>query len=102
MKKRALIIANLGSPESYSVSDVRTYLNEFLTDERAIDTPWLGRQLLVRGFIVPFRAPKSAEAYKSIWSDKGSPLIAISKEFKEKVQQKTEMPVALAMRYGKP
>lgn len=102
MKKRALIIANLGSPDSYSVSDVRSYLNEFLTDERVIDMSWLQRQLVVRGIIVPFRAPKSAEAYKTIWTDKGSPLIVISKDFQEKVRQKVDMPVALAMRYGKP
>ena len=51
---------NLGSPDSTRVKDVRRYLNEFLMDERVIDMPYLSRLLLVRGIIVPFRAPKSA------------------------------------------
>ena len=56
---------NLGSPDSTQVKDVRKYLNEFLMDGRVIDMPYLSRLLLVKGIIVPFRAPKSAEAYKT-------------------------------------
>ena len=62
--KRAIVLMNLGSPDSTDVSDVRRYLTEFLMDKRVIDKPWLFRALLVRGIIVPFRAPKSAAAYK--------------------------------------
>lgn len=93
---------NLGSPDSTSVPDVRRYLNEFLMDERVIDKPWLLRTLLVRGIIVPLRAPKSAQAYKSIWTDKGSPLLVISKEQEEALQYQLTEPVTIAMRYGKP
>jgi len=49
-------------------------------DERVIDMSYLLRFLLVRGIIVPFRAPKSAEAYRSIWTKQGSPLIVLSKQ----------------------
>ena len=66
---------NLGSPDSTDVKDLRKYLDQFLMDERVIDKPWLFRALLVKGIIVPFRAPKSAEAYKAIWTEKGSPLV---------------------------
>ena len=93
---------NLGSPDSTEVKDVRTYLNEFLMDERVIDKPWLLRTLLVRGIIVPFRAPKSAEAYKSIWTEKGSPLIVISKQQEQALKKEIEEPVVIAMRYGNP
>ena len=93
---------NLGSPESTSVKDVRHYLNEFLMDERVIDMSYLLRLLLVRGIIVPFRAPKSAEAYRSIWTKEGSPLIVLSKQLQEAFQRMVEEPVAIAMRYGKP
>jgi ferrochelatase len=71
-------------------------------DERVIDKPWLLRALLVKGIIVPFRAPKSAEAYKSIWTEKGSPLIVISKQQRDALKKEIEEPVAIAMRYGKP
>ena len=54
---------NLGSPDSTEVKDIKKYLDEFLMDERVIDKSWLFRALLVKGIIVPFRAPKSAKAY---------------------------------------
>src|SRR5215213_11775748 len=78
--KRAVLLMNLGSPGSTNVADVKKYLDEFLMDKRVIDKPWLFRALLVKGIIVPFRAPKSAKAYQSIWTDKGSPLVVISKQ----------------------
>ncbi len=93
---------NLGSPDSTEVKDVRKYLDEFLMDGRVIDTPLLWRALLVKGIIVPFRAPKSAAAYKSIWTKDGSPLIVISKQLQEALQAEVGEPVALAMRYGTP
>ncbi len=93
---------NLGSPDSTSVKDVRKYLNQFLMDERVIDMPYISRALLVRGIIVPFRAPKSAEAYKTIWTKEGSPLVVLTKQLQEAVQKKFDEPVEIAMRYGNP
>jgi len=100
--KRAIVLMNLGSPDSTSVKDVKKYLDEFLMDERVIDKPWLLRALLVKGIIVPFRAPKSAEAYKTIWTEDGSPLIVISQQLGEALKKEMEEPVAIAMRYGNP
>lgn len=100
--QEATLIVNLGSPDSYAVSDVRRYLGEFLMDERVIDFPkWL-RTFLIKGIILNTRPKKSAEAYKSIWWDEGSPLIVLSKRLQEAVQNETKQPVALAMRYGNP
>lgn len=93
---------NLGSPDSTEVKDVRKYLNQFLMDGRVIDKPYLLRALLVQGIIVPFRAPKSAEAYETIWTKDGSPLIVISKELRDAVQQEIDLPVEITMRYGNP
>ena len=93
---------NLGSPDSTSVKDVRRYLNEFLMDEKVIDIPFIARALLVRGIIVPFRAPKSAEAYRTIWTKDGSPLINLTKDLQKAVQEKMEEPVEIIMRYGNP
>lgn len=100
--KRAVILMNLGSPDSTSVRDLKKYLDEFLMDERVIDKPWLLRALLVKGIIVPFRAPKSAEAYKTVWTDKGSPLMVITRELQEALQARIQEPVLIAMRYGNP
>jgi ferrochelatase len=100
--KRGIVLMNLGSPDSTQVKDVRRYLNEFLMDERVIDMNYLGRLLLVKGIIVPFRAPKSAHAYASIWTKEGSPLIVLSKQLQEALQKQVPEPVVLAMRYGSP
>lgn len=100
--KKGIVLMNLGSPDSTEVKDVRRYLNEFLMDKRVIDMPLLLRGLLVRGIIVPFRAPKSAAAYRSIWTKEGSPLIVISKALQSALQEQVKEPVTLAMRYGNP
>src|SRR5688572_27505096 len=100
--KRAIVLMNLGSPDSTEVKDLKCYLDQFLMDERVIDKPWLLRALLVKGIIVPFRAPKSAEAYKSIWTPEGSPLIVISQQLSATLDKEVEEPVTIAMRYGNP
>jgi protoporphyrin/coproporphyrin ferrochelatase len=100
--KKAILLMNLGSPDSTSVKDLRKYLSEFLMDERVIDYPYLLRLLLVRGIIVPFRAPKSAEAYKSVWTKEGSPLLVLTRQLQEQLQQYVQEPVEIAMRYGNP
>lgn len=100
--KKALLLVNLGSPDSPEVKDVKPYLDEFLMDERVIDKPYWLRNLLVRGIILKTRPAKSAQAYKSIWWEEGSPLIVISRRLQQAVQKHTELPVGLAMRYGNP
>ena len=97
---KGVLLINLGSPDSTEVKDVRKYLDEFLMDERVIDIPYWKRFLLIKGIILRTRPKKSAEAYKKIWWEEGSPLVVISERFSKKVADKTELPVALAMRYG--
>ncbi|GEP91951.1 ferrochelatase [Chitinophaga terrae (ex Kim and Jung 2007)] len=97
-----IVLMNLGSPDSTAVPDVKRYLIEFLMDKRVIDYPWLFRKILIEGIIVPRRAPKSAEAYASIWWEEGSPLIVLTKQLQKAVQNDMEIPVQIAMRYGNP
>lgn len=100
--KKGILLMNLGSPDSTQVKDLKKYLDQFLMDERVIDKPWLLRALLVKGIIVPFRASKSAEAYKAIWTEEGSPLIAITRQLQRALQNEIAEPVEIAMRYGNP
>lgn len=103
-KNRGLLIVNLGTPRSHKPLDVFRYLNEFLTDPRVIDTHWLKRQLLVRGIIVPSRYRQSAEQYRHLWTEKGSPLLFHGQAVQEKLQLALgpTFKVALAMRYQSP
>ncbi len=102
MPRKGVLLVNLGSPDSPEVADVKVYLREFLMDKYVIDMPYLLRKLIVEGFILPKRPQKSAEAYKTIWSEQGSPLIAISKNVRQQVQERLDVPIGLAMRYGNP
>jgi len=102
---KGILLINLGTPDSPSVADVRKYLVEFLTDGRVIDIPALRRNLLVRGIIAPFRAPKSAKLYQAIWDDKtGSPLLYYSELQQRLLQEQLgdDYHVELAMRYQTP
>jgi ferrochelatase len=103
MPSSAVLLLNLGSPDSTSVPDVKRYLHEFLGDERVIDKPGSAflRSLLVK-FIVSRRAPDSAHAYSTVWTPEGSPLIVTSKQAQAKLQARVDVPVELAMNYGNP
>lgn len=102
--KTGVLLVNLGTPDSPSVKDVRSYLSQFLNDPRVIDIPWLSRKLLVNLIIVPFRAPKSAAIYKKLWTANGSPLLHYSNLVKGLLQQQlgSDFDVHLAMRYKNP
>lgn len=102
MTKRAVLLANLGSPDAPEEQPVREYLNQFLMDPYVIQLPWLLRRLIVSLFVLPKRPKDSAEAYASIWTEDGSPLITLSEELQRLLQQRLDMPVGLAMRYGNP
>lgn len=109
--KTAVLLINLGTPDSPSVKDVRKYLFEFLNDPRVIDIPAFTRFILVNLIIVPFRAPKSAKIYEELWvhnglpdRTKGSPILYYGKSVKEKLQSTLgdDYDVFLAMRYKNP
>lgn len=102
MAKKGILLINLGSPRSTSVEDVKEYLDEFLMDEKVIDYRWIFRALLVQGIILKTRPAKSAEAYKTVWTDEGSPLIVITKKIQQKLQKIVDIPVEIGMRYAEP
>jgi len=98
--KKGVLLVNLGSPDAPTKKAVKPYLDEFLMDKRVIDVPAFLRAILVRGIILNVRPKRSAKAYSKIWWKEGSPLIVISERFQHKVQQHSDIPVALGMRYG--
>jgi ferrochelatase len=103
-RSKGVLVVNLGTPRSYKRFDVFRYLNEFLTDPRVIDSPWLKRQLLVRGIIVPFRYRQSADQYRHLWTEEGSPLLFHGYTVEKKLQDAlgSTFKVVLAMRYQFP
>lgn len=103
-RKPGILLINLGTPDKPERRDVNRYLLQFLTDGRVIDLPWLSRQLLVRGIIVPLRAGNSTKLYRQLWTENGSPLKFYGERVTKMLRElgKNQYPVALGMRYQKP
>lgn len=104
MKRRAVLLVNLGSPDEPTTKAVRRYLKEFLLDPRVVDIPALARYLLVTFLILPFRSKKSAEAYRKVWTPEGSPLVVAGQQLRKNLESKLgeAYEVVLGMRYGQP
>ncbi|MFL2840453.1 MAG: ferrochelatase [Pseudohongiellaceae bacterium] len=102
MNNRAILLANLGSPDTPEIPEVRKYLKQFLMDPHVIQLPWFLRTLIVNLFVLPRRPYSSAKAYRSVWTVNGSPLIRRSYKLLKALETKLDLPIAIAMRYGNP
>ncbi|AXT92822.1 ferrochelatase [Moraxella catarrhalis] len=107
MKKTAIILVNLGTPDAPTPKSVRRYLKEFLSDTRVIEIPKLIWQVILTGFVLTTRPKRVAHAYASIWMDDGSPLLVILKNQAKDLQdllsqQGIKTPVYPATTYGNP
>ena len=106
--KTAVLLVNLGTPEQPTAASVRKYLGEFLMDPRVVQIPRPIWWLILHGIILRVRPAKSAKAYKSIWMDRGSPLMVLTEDLglalRDLLQQRevSDVVVEIAMRYGKP
>ena len=103
-----VLMVNLGTPDAPSTVAVRRYLAEFLSDPRVIEMPPLLWMAILHGVILRIRPKRSAHAYRQVWSERGSPLLDISRRQAEALQRALEqrnigpLKVELAMRYGSP
>lgn len=99
-----VLLLNVGTPESPETGPVRAYLREFLGDPRVIDIPALPRWLLLNLVILPTRPRQSAEAYRKVWMEEGSPLLVHTIRLAKKLAARLGdgWAVEPAMRYGRP
>jgi ferrochelatase len=102
--KSGLLLVNLGTPDAPTTPAVRRYLAEFLSDPRVIDINPVGRWLLLHAIILRTRPKKSAEAYRKVWTERGSPLLFHSQDLAQNVAERLGpgWHVELGMRYGSP
>ncbi|WGE50142.1 ferrochelatase [Actinobacillus equuli subsp. haemolyticus] len=105
--KIGVLLANLGTPDEPTAPAVKRYLKQFLSDPRVIDLPKFKWQLILNGIILPRRSPKVAKLYQEIWTEQGSPLLSISRQQQQTLQnyfnqQSRNVLVELGMSYGNP
>lgn len=103
-QKTAVILTNLGTPQTNNRSAVRSFLKQFLSDKRVVEIPSALWWFILNLIILPFRSKTSLQAYNKIWTCEGSPLLTISRQQQQALQQKLgdEVKVELMMRYGEP
>ncbi len=105
---QGVLLVNLGTPDSPSVADVRSYLKEFLWDPRVVKMARLPWWLMLNLVILNTRPKRTAAAYAKVWMAEGSPLLVISRQQQQALQEKFNqqdggtIKVVLAMRYGNP
>lgn len=99
-----VLLVNLGTPDAPDPASVRRYLKQFLSDPRVIEIPKLVWQPILRGIILNTRPQKSAEAYRKVWTERGSPLADITARQAEAITGDLgeNIVVDYAMRYGSP
>lgn len=106
--KVTIILANLGTPDEPTVTAVRRFLKQFLSDQRVIEIPKPIWQLILRLFILPFRPKRVAHAYQMVWQE-DSPMREIIFAQVQAVREhllaaypQFELNIVPAMSYGQP
>jgi protoporphyrin/coproporphyrin ferrochelatase len=106
-ERTGILLVNLGTPDAPTPKAVRRYLAEFLSDPRVVEIPRLLWWPILHGAVLRVRPKKSAAKYAAIWSDEGSPLLAITRKQAVRLlgslgERGHAVLVQHAMRYGKP
>ncbi|GAA6153721.1 ferrochelatase [Pseudoteredinibacter isoporae] len=108
-KKTAVLLVNLGTPETAEPKSVKKFLGEFLSDRRVVEIPRLIWWPILNGIILTTRPKAVAKAYQSIWWEEGSPLRVITERQKDALQRTLnerfphrQIIVEYAMSYGAP
>lgn len=102
-EETGILLVNTGSPDSPDVAATRRYLRQFLSDPRVIDIHPTARWFLLNFIILPFRPKVSAHAYGAIWTERGSPLIAHSEDFRDALRESLAgARIEIGMAYGNP
>ena len=103
-----VLMVNLGTPDAPTPGAVRRYLRQFLSDPRVVELPRLLWLPILYLFVLTFRPAKTAKKYAKVWLKDGSPLRVYHERQAQLLRgylgqkMKRLVPVAAAMRYGKP
>jgi ferrochelatase len=106
-QRTAVLLVNLGTPAAPEAGPVRRYLREFLSDPRVVEIPRLVWLPILHGIVLRLRPARSAEKYRTVWTERGSPLRVYAEQQALLLrgwlgERGLDIEVALAMRYGEP
>lgn len=105
MGKTGVILVNTGSPAEPTAEAVGSYLSAFLMDPRLVSVPRPLWWYILHFKIIPRRSEVSAEKYRRIWTDAGSPLVLAHLAMVRglgRLLEPASVPVVGAMCYAQP
>ncbi|MDF9391800.1 MULTISPECIES: ferrochelatase [Methylococcus] len=98
-----VLLVNLGTPEAPTPKAVRRYLREFLSDPRVVEIPRVLWWPILHLVVLRIRPGKSAPAYRTVWTERGSPLLVHTQDLRDLLAADGRFAaVEIAMRYGIP
>lgn len=106
--KIGVLVTNLGTPAAPTKQALKPYLKEFLSDPRVVEIPRLLWWMILNLVILNIRPKRSAHAYSTVWTERGSPLMFHTQDQTDAIRQKLaseygdNIVVEFAMRYGEP
>ena len=106
--RTGILLTNLGTPQAPQRKALRVFLKEFLSDPRVVEIPRLLWWFILNGVILNIRPARSAKAYRSVWTERGSPLLFHTQDQAEALRDAMarahgdNVVVDFAMRYGTP
>ena len=102
-QRTGVLLTNLGTPQAPQRQALRVFLKEFLSDPRVVEIP-----RLLWWVILNIRPARSAKAYRSVWTERGSPLLFHTQDQADALRDAMtqahgdNVVVEFAMRYGTP
>ncbi|MCH8550926.1 MAG: ferrochelatase [Natronospirillum sp.] len=106
--RTGILLTNLGTPDAPEPGALRRYLKEFLWDPRVVEVPRPVWWLILNGIILNIRPRRSAKAYQTVWTERGSPLLFHTQDQCDAIRAYMkgrygdQVVVEFAMRYGNP
>ena len=106
--KVGVLVTNLGTPDAPKKTELKRYLKEFLSDPRVVEVPRLLWWMILNFVILNIRPKRSAKAYETVWTERGSPLMYHTQDQANALrdnlhkQYGDNIVVDFAMRYGSP
>lgn len=94
--RTGVLLVNSGTPDALTAAGVRDFLRRLLADRRTIETPRLIWNLILYGIILPLRPARVLPKYRRVWTERGSPLLALSQDLRDALRAK------LRDRHGEP
>lgn len=106
-RRYGIVLANTGTPEEPTPKAVRSYLSKFLIDKRIAPMNRFVWWFVLHCAILPRRASASAEKYRRIWTDQGSPFAIAHGKLARALEESLldagyDARVECAMSYAKP